>query len=394
MSTLKLDASVFDSSKPNAAANRAKKLLGSHGISAIVQMPIEAQISVRRLLDKLILNESLTEVQPQRVGSSGQFVGVGTNADETLTHNSISPIENLHTTLAAWQVMDAVSPQQWKNEQIRSRLCADFANINRDIFTDRFSRALIFDSVSNTDIPTLDFINKLKIYAQNNISDIQTNIEVQKLIDNALKNVDNQYPKNLQMEYIKPFKLEAESIKLNNDGNLIIQWKSSEALLNFRRELCKHGGIAKWGPNVGTTLAFFPNWDAMEQTKRQSVWNKLNEILNDPVQCLELEIQNLSEIEICPVNLQEIAFSRNNLAIDSANWQQSRPIFDVDSDINSACLTIKNYEDIVQELSSLPQSDSLSTKKITLDARGKLQQIVGRGSNNDAVDDESKSCNL
>lgn len=379
MSKLKLDKSQFDSINPIGTANRAKKLAGGHGLTTVIPMTVTSGIAARKLLRELMLRENLTEVQPKQMGSSNQFVDT-VDIDHTDDPHVIAPIEILHTTMASWQVMDAVSEQQWRNEQIRSKLCSLLVRSQYNIFETGWPRTLTYDAVTNTNIPTIEYIQRLKQYIETNIQDRDKLSEIEALIDQAVNTAGEKYIVDLKIEHIQPFVLEAESIKLNNDGNLVIQWKRSEALLNFRLELCKHGGLAKWGPDVGTTLAYFPNWDTMAPEKRQSICENMNSILNDPIKCEELGISHLTQVVINPTELLEVSFSRNNLAIDSANWDNAEAVFDVDSNINERCLTIKTYAETVHELSHLSQPKIATTASKTTDARATLGQIIpGRG---------------
>ena len=171
MSKLRFDKSVFNASKPSSSANRSKKLEGSFGLTAIVQMPEAMQICVRKLLNSIIAKESLKEVQPKKFGLTNKFIDVTTGQDESITADCIAPIENLHTTLASWQVMDAVSEQQWKNELIRSRMNAILVRRGCDIFSNGFHRTLVFDAISSTDVATEEYLKHLKKYVQENIHD-------------------------------------------------------------------------------------------------------------------------------------------------------------------------------------------------------------------------------
>lgn len=347
MPGLILDTSSFDASKADSSGNRAKKLGGSYGLTTVVPMPEPTQRAINGLLSRLIVNEHLSRAQPNKTNSGNKFLDEK-GMDLTEDARVISPIEHLHTTIASWQIMDAVSPGQWENELIRSRLCSEVAKAGNDVFSG-FYRGLIYDT--NTNQSKDDYIHQLQSKIDASGLNADQMAKMNSFLTNVTTTLSTQpFESDLDPTKIQPFRLEASSLKLNNDGNIVIQWKSSPQLKEFRQELCKNGGLAKWGDQVGTTIAYFPNWDKLTQRDREGVRNQLDAILKDVTIYEQLGIQEMTGMDVVPEQLQLITFSRNNLADNSANWGDAVAVFDENRCLNQDCLSVKSYDAVVEML--------------------------------------------
>ena len=193
--------------------------------------------------------------------------------------------------------MDAVNDTQWCNELIRSRLCSEITRAGLDIFADGFYRCLVYDQ--DTDQPTHQYLVNLSKYIDAAGDRIDQG-KVQLLLKRAIETHEHDYSVELNMDDIEAFELRAESIKLNNDGNIIIQWQPSSELKKFRQELCKHGGLAKRGESIGTTIAYFPNWDKLSVMERQSVHDELENMLANSAFCHSINIDRLTQMQVEP----------------------------------------------------------------------------------------------
>ena len=346
MPGLRLDTSGFNAARADSRANRARKLDGSYGITTVVPMPEPTQRTINAFLDELIRRQRFTPVQPTLTNLGNKFLD-GQGIDRSDDAQVISPIEHLHTTIAAWQVMDAVNDTQWCNELIRSKLCSEITRTGLDVFADGFYRSLIYDE--DTDQPTDQYIANLSKYIHAAGDGIDQH-KMQTLLKRAVETHEHDYLVDLNVDNIASFELRAASIKLNNDGNIIIQWQPSSELKKFRQELCKHGGMAKRGEAIGTTIAYFPNWDKLSVIERQSVQDELERMLANGAFCHSIHIDRLTQMQIEPEQLRQVLFSRNNLAESSANWQTSVAIFDRGHRLNSQCLSIKSFANVKREL--------------------------------------------
>lgn len=348
---IQLDASKFNPYQANSSTNRTKKLEGSYGITAVIPMPTEVHITIQLFMEQLIKRQHLLCVQPSKtIDGSNRFLDAE-NIDKTEESRVIATIEKLHTTIAAWQVIDAVDENSWINELIRSKLCSQLAAKGYDVFGEGFARSLVYDN--NTNQTTENYILELENAVYTFKIDVNDRALFLEAIDFAKLNYSKNYGISVNPENIQPFTLIADSIKLNNDGNLLIQWKSSRDLKNFRQELAKHGGLAKWGENVATTIAYFPNWDRLSPAERQSIRYDIENMLNNSIIYEKIGVANLESMLVKPEKLRQVSFSRNNLAANSANWETSIAIFEEDLHLNMDCLSIKMFTDLKRELDPL-----------------------------------------
>lgn len=330
-------------------ANRSKKLNGSYGMTTVIPMASMAQLEVESVMDELTRRSNITQVQPKKTAKGNQFVSTTTTpGDLTEEPLIIAKIDKLHTTIAGWQVLDANEKLGWDNQLVRSRLSSMMVKMGFDVFTDPYRSLLYNPKADKTEGMSIeDYKHALtSVFEQAPEKYPALDLErFTKMVNEAAESIYEPYSEPVGPDKrLSPFTLKASSIKLNNDGNIVIQWESNEDLRDFRRDLAQYGGLSKYGDQVATTVAYFPNWDKMTPEQREEIAVNLESIVS------ERNFTYIHEMSVDPEILQQVTFSRNDLSPNNANWDDVIPVFDVNGSINSQCLRPPTFENVDDRL--------------------------------------------